>query len=332
MRNRLVQFALGFGLLALLVEVTLIAPRQIREAEQRPKTTAPTTPTTPRSDVDQSMNGMHMIETQEGRKEWEIWSKQALSLKPQEVLELKKVKAVFFSEKGVTFTVTGDEGRVQLKTKNLRVDGNVVTRSSNGYVFKTASMDYDSAAKVLKAPNKVTMLGPKDQDGHALKLTGSSMEASVLKATMDVRHEVRAEKALDKNRAALIRSQRSLFSGRDRTARFVGDVVLDLDSMRITGPEAEFEYDDKGQGVKSVYFAAGARVSDSDKWATADKVKVDFDQNRFIFRGHPRVVQNNDELRGEEIVFLDGGKRVRVQGARARVDEKRTLKATEKSN
>jgi len=38
------------------------------------------------------------------------------------------------------------------------------------------------------------------------------------------------------------------------------------------------------------------------------------------------VVQNNDELRGEEIVFLDGGKRVQVQRARAKVDEKRLEK------
>lgn len=323
MRNRLVQFGLGLGLLGLLVEVTLIAPRQIRDAENRP---APVPGAPPKNDVDQSMNGMHMIETQEGRKEWELWSNQAKSLKVQEVLELKKVRALFFSEKGVTFTVTGDTGRVQLKSKNMRVEGNVVTRSSNGYVFRTERMDYDSAAKILTAPNKVAMQGPKDQDGHALKLTGAMMEASVTKASMEVRRQVRAEKALEGNRAALIRSQRSLFSGRDRTARFTGDVILDLDSMRMTGPEAEFEYDDKGQAVKSVYFASGARVSDSDKWATADKVKVEFDQNRFIFRGHPRVVQNNDELRGEEIVFLDGGKRVRVQGARARVDEKRMEK------
>jgi lipopolysaccharide export system protein LptA len=73
-------------------------------------------------------------------------------------------------------------------------------------------------------------------------------------------------------------------------------------------------------------FSGGARVSDADKWATAQNVMVDFEKDRFIFRGHPRVVQNNDDLRGEEIVFLDGGKRVRVKGARARVDEKKLEK------
>jgi lipopolysaccharide export system protein LptA len=104
------------------------------------------------------------------------------------------------------------------------------------------------------------------------------------------------------------------------------DVVLDMDSMRITGPEAKFEYDPKSDAVKSVYVSGGARVSDTDKWATAQNLSVDFQSNKFVFRGNPRVVQNNDELRGEEIVFLDGGKRVQVQRARANVDEKRMEK------
>jgi lipopolysaccharide export system protein LptA len=56
-------------------------------------------------------------------------------------------------------------------------------------------------------------------------------------------------------------------------------------------------------------------------------VKVDFESNRFVFRGNPRVVQNNDELRGDEIVFLDGGKRVQVKSARAKVDQKRLEKS-----
>ena len=93
--------------------------------------------------------------------------------------------------------------------------------------------------------------------------------------------------------------------------------------MRITGPEASFAYDSKRDLIKTVNFTGGARVSDADKWATAQNVRVDFETNRYVFRGNPRVMQNNDELRGEEIVFLDGGKRVQVKSARAKVDENR---------
>ena len=333
-RNKLVQITLGVVLLGILIQVVLIAPKQIRDsahdANHASGTNSPDVnpSATGQNDIDQTMNGMHMIETQEGAKEWEVWATKAVSFKVKERLELEAVKVVFFSEKGVTFTVTGKKGTVQVKTKNLRVEGDVITRSSNGYVFKTESVDYDSAARRLVAPHEVEMTGPPDDQGKSLKLTGASMRASLKASTMEVERDVHAEKTLEQNRVAYIRSQRALFSGKDKTAQFRGDVILDMDSMRITGPRAQFELDEKGARVKSVLFGGGARVSDADKWATAQNVQVDFEQNRFVFRGGPRVVQNNDELRGEEIVFLDGGKRVQVTGARAKVDEQRMHKGS----
>ncbi|HMN67427.1 MAG TPA: LPS export ABC transporter periplasmic protein LptC [Bdellovibrionales bacterium] len=322
MRNRFVQIGLSVALLLLLIQVVLIAPSQIRDAET--KAALIPTPSLSQNDaVDQSLQGMHMIETHEGKKEWEIWADQAVSLKAKELLRLQAVKSIFFSESGVTFNTTGNKGTVQVKSKNLRIEGDVVMKSSNGYVFRTPDMDYYSDKRVIETDSPVEMIGPKDMKGRSLHLKGSGMFASLEKGSMEVLRDVRAELGLDQGRKAQIKSHRSLFNGKNRTAKFMGDVVLDMDSMRITGPEAQFLYDPKNDTLKTVVFSGGARVSDMDKWATAQRVSVDFETNRFVFRGNPRVVQNNDELRGEEIVFLDGGKRVQVSRARAKVDEKR---------
>lgn len=325
MRNRLIQIALSLAFLVLVVQVVLVAPSQIRDAEQR-AALLPAPAINAGSDVDQSMNAMHMIETHEGGKEWELWSDKARSLKAKEVLELDGVKAIFFSDSGVTFTVTGSTGTVQTKSKNLQVDGDVVTKSSNGYVFRTQSVDYDSASRTMRSTHPVEMVGPKDATGEGLYLTGVGMEAKLETNTMDILRDVKSTRVLESGKKAVIKSQRARFSAADRTAQFFGDVVLDMDAMRITGPEAKFEYDSVTQALKSVVFSGGARVSDMDKWATAQNVRVDFEKDRFIFKGAPRVVQNNDELRGEEIIFLDGGKRVQVKSARAKVDEKRLEK------
>ncbi len=325
MRNRLVQIALSLAFVGLLIQVVLIAPSQIRDVET--KASVLPTPDLSPGQVDQSIQGMHMIETHEAQKEWELWSDHAVSIKAREMFELSVVRATFFSDSGVTFNVTGDKGTVQTKAKDLRVEGDVVIKSSNGYTFRTPYMNYNSKSRTIVTDQAVEMIGPKDITGNALKLTGVGMQASLEKSTMEVLRDVKAHKSLEGGRKAVIRSHRSLFSGKDRTAKFLGDVILDMDAMRITGPEAQFQYDSDKDVVKSVVFSGGARVSDSDKWATAQNLRVDFETNRFVFRGNPRVVQNNDELRGEEIVFLDGGKRVQVQRARAKVDEKRLEKA-----
>ena len=259
MRKRLVQIALSAALLVVLIQVVLIAPSQIRDSVRGvTESKASLIPDVPKAlgkdsaEIDQSMIGMHTTGMQEGGKEWELESDYAVSLKGKDTWELTTVKAIFFGKKGVTFTVTGQRGSVQVKTKNLKVEGNVITRSSNGYVFRTHEMQYESVARELLAPGHVDMLGPKDEQGHALRLTGASMRASLDESTMNVVGEVKAEKTLDAGRIAYIRSQKALFSGKDRTANFNGDVVLDMDSMRITGPTAEFEYAAKSDTVKSV--------------------------------------------------------------------------------
>jgi lipopolysaccharide export system protein LptA len=55
------------------------------------------------------------------------------------------------------------------------------------------------------------------------------------------------------------------------------------------------------------------KVSDIDKFATSENVQYDPEQNKFTFNGHPRVVQNSDEITGDQIVFMNGGKKVRVE-------------------
>lgn len=326
MKTRMTQFILLGALALLVIQVVLIAPRQIRDESSAVSPTAAVNEPAPGPSINQSMKGMHMIETREGGKEWELWSERANSLRDKDLSELIAVRAIFFSNSGLTFTVTGQKGTVQVKTKNMRIEGDVVTRSSNGYVFKTSNLEYNSETRELLTDAPVEMLGPEDGVGHSLKLTGTGVKAQMREGTIHVQHDVKAEKTLDNSKKAFIRSNSGLFSGKERMAKFTGDVILDLDSMRITGPEAEFDYDPKKDSVRSVVFSSGAKVSDADKWATSQNLRVDFETNKFVFRGSPRLVQNNDELRGEEIIFLDGGKRVQVLRARAKVDEKRLEK------
>ena len=76
--------------------------------------------------------------------------------------------------------------------------------------------------------------------------------------------------------------------------------------------------------------SGGTRVTDHDKLATSEKVMVHFDDDRYVFSGSPRVVQNGDELVGDEISFLNGGKQVKVSNARAKIDSEDVEKTRKK--
>ena len=318
------KFLLGLLFVLLVVEIIVIAPKDVDQPP--PDEPGETSPQGPDTGVEQLMRGAHLVETREGEKEWELWAETATSYKEKAQWALQTVKTRFFGKDGVHFTVTGERGTVQVQTKDMIVKGSVRIRSSNGYVFKTEEVEYKSEERRLVAPQAVTMWGPKDGDGHSLFLRGQSLEADLNNALMTVHRDVKGEKAFRNDKRLLIRSQRADFSGKSNLARFSGEVVMDFETMRITGPEAVFEYGAEANMVRSVQVSGGVRVSDLDKWATSQRVSVNFDKDKYVFRGNPKVVQNNDELQGEEIVFLDGGRKVEVLKARAKVDKSRMEK------
>lgn len=272
---------------------------------------------------DQRMSQIHMLETREGQKDWELWSERARSLPDDQLVVLDEVDTLFHAKEGVTYRVSGKKGRIEVPHKNLEVSGQVKTKTSNGYTFYTDDMKYLSSERVLSTASLVKVVGPPKEGRRALQLTGRGLRTSLDESKVEVLDDVRAEKVLDKGQRAVIRSERASFDGDSTTASFLGEVILDVDNMRITGPKADFLYEPSGDILKSVIFSGGAKVSDPDKWATSDRVKVDFQKDQYVFSGNPRVVQNSDELRGEKIIFHDGGKRIEVIGAKAKIDRNR---------
>ncbi len=314
----------SFLVLVLVVQIVVLAPRNLNDQRGIGSLSAAETS---QPDVDQAMRGVHLVETRDGEREWELWADEALAFKSRNIWELKQVKVVLFSEKGTEFTVTGDAGEIETGSKNLKVSGHVVTRSSNGYVMKTDLAAYDSESRSLASPGRVEMTGPKDEKGNRINLVGEGLRADLVSSLIEINHSVRSERRLPPDRLIVIRSDGARFSARKKMAQFLGNVVMDMDQMRITGPEAEFEYASDQELVKSIAVKGGVKVSDAEKFATAENLNVQFEQDKYVFKGHPRVVQDNDEMRGDEIVFLEGGKKVLVQKVRAKVDEKSLEKA-----
>jgi len=174
---------------------------------------------------------------------------------------------------------------------------------------------------VIKTPDAIKMLGPPDDRGKGMVLTGIGMDANVEQSLMKILNKVSASKDLNDGKQFQIQSNSAEFSGKDRRARFMEDVAIDVGSVKMQGPEAQFDYRPGVDILQSVVVKGGVKVSDVDKFATSDTVKFDPEQNKFTFNGRPRVVQNQDEITGEQIVFIDGGKKVKVEKIRAKVEK-----------
>lgn len=179
------------------------------------------------------------------------------------------------------------------------------------------------------------MLGGKDQNGGDIKLNGGSLNADFATNEINVSHNVKATRKIliggkdeatggpkAQEKTAHIQAQRAVFSGRTNQAQFFGNVVIDVDAMSIAGPKAQFTYDKKTQMLNSLQVDGGVKVTDADKFATSGAVNMDLKEDRVVFSGNPRVVQNGDELIGDQIVLLNGGKKVQVSNAKVQIENK----------
>jgi LPS export ABC transporter protein LptC len=315
-------------LILLFVEVLIIFPNQVEHdktpifAEDEEGKPAPTPTPKPSLVAEQKMEGVHLVESQKGSRDWELFADAAEGKQGTSSWKLKKIRVFFYNNEKVEFTVTGDEGNIDSKSRNLQIKGDVVTQSTNGYSFKTPSIEYNSGSRRIQSPEQVAMLGPADNSGGGLSLKGYNMTADVDSSIMKIHRDVKATKALKDGKNFEVSADGAEFSGKNSEARFLGAVRVNYDGMKLEGPEASFLYDKAGSLLSSVAVKGGVKVSDADKFATSQSVNLDLLANKYVFKGAPRVVQNNDELIGEEIVFLDGGKRVKVENVRAKVENK----------
>ena len=316
-RNSIILALLFF---IVIVEIVVLAPKDLGISPAEDGANGAASSKVGGNASSQIMRDVHLVEAKHDGKEWELWAAKALRPKDNDDWDIEQVRVKFFASNGVIYNVTGKRGHVVPNKNDMRIEGNVITRSSNGYVFKTESAFYDSKNRLLTSPRDVEMTGPPDKEGGRLYLTGAEMTAEFATNLINVNRNVHARKNLKGDKVVTIESQRALFSGKTNSAQFFGNVVIDAETMRITGPEARFVYGQKAQSLDSVEVVGGIRVTDTDKFATSSSVNISFKDDRVVFNGSPRVVQNGDELVGDQIVFLDGGHKVQVSNAKAEMD------------
>jgi LPS export ABC transporter protein LptC len=268
----------------------------------------------------QIMQDFHLIESKPSGKEWELWSKRAEKPKDQEEWRIQGVRVRFYASSGVEYIVIGDRGVINTSKKDIKIIGGVETKSSNGYVFKSEQIVYESLNRVLKSPGPIAMQGFDSNGKMDLSLNGIDMISDFSNNRIEIKKNVQGKKLVKSDLFAAIRADRALLSGRDQTAEFYGAVTIDYAAMRISGPIAKFRYSSVYRDLEGIDVEGGIKVTDPEKFATSQTVNLNFNEDRIVFDGDPRVVQSGDEISGDRIVFFNGGKKVRVENVRAKVD------------
>lgn len=259
---------------------------------------------------EQKMIGVHLLENSKTEKGWELYAAEASGSKNDD-WTLKKVKVTFYSDDSSSFTVIGEVGEVDGFSKNMRIRGNVLTESSNGYSIETTELMYVSKEKKLFSTDAVVLRGPPDKDGSGLFLNGQTLEIKILENKISILNSVQANKMVD-NKLFKINSTSSTFSNKDKEALFYGNVRILYDNMKISSPYAEFKYSSQKNALETVQVYDDVILTDKTKTATCREMLINIPNDTMILKGNPRIKMGEDEIQGDEVIFSEKGKKIKI--------------------
>lgn len=272
-----------------------------------------------RKAVEQKMVGVHLVENSNNTKGWELHADEA-SGSSEELWVLKKVKVEFFNENESSFVVSGDIGEINGQTKNMVIRGQVVTQSSNGYQFETNDLNYVASDKKLISESLVRMLGPDDKNGAGFKLTGQGFKIDLTTNKMYIESNIEASKTID-GKNFNVTSNAAEFSNKNQEALFSDNVNMSFEKTKITAPQAFFRYSERQKALESILLKDHVVLKDEGKSAVCQQLLMNLIEDIMTLSGHPKVQMGEDEIQGEEIVFLEGGKKVKIN--KVKIDSKK---------
>jgi lipopolysaccharide export system protein LptA len=87
---------------------------------------------------------------------------------------------------------------------------------------------------------------------------------------------------------------------------------MKFDKTTITAPQAFFRYSEKQKELQSILLKDHVVLRDEGKSAVCKSLLMNLSEDTMTLSGHPKVQMGEDEIQGEEIVFLEGGKKVKM--------------------
>jgi len=141
----------------------------------------------PPKGVDMQIGDIHYEQTDKNAsKEWELDAKSAQYFKGENKIVLQSIELTFFSGEGKAYKLTADEGELYTDSKDVKVSGNVVFLTEDGYHVQADSFKYNAGERKIFTNDRVHI------SGKELVMTGKGMVVDLETEKLYILEEVKA--------------------------------------------------------------------------------------------------------------------------------------------
>jgi LPS export ABC transporter protein LptC len=137
-------------------------------------------------DLQARLKGIYMIEEDQGRRTLELWADSAQVYGEGDNILLEEIKAFLYLESKEKIQIRGEKGKINGKTKNMELAGQVIFVNSDGTSLLTDYLEWDAQKREMKSPDPVTIRG------GGMEIKGKGMVTHVDRQTLILKEDVKA--------------------------------------------------------------------------------------------------------------------------------------------
>jgi len=107
---------------------------------------------------DVELEGVRFTQTEGGDTLWYLTADSAVMLQGGAAAMLLGISVEFIEKTGERVTVTGNSGKLDIKSKNFMLEGNIVAKSSDGTLLRTEKLFWSADKKVMETKTPVEIV------------------------------------------------------------------------------------------------------------------------------------------------------------------------------
>jgi LPS export ABC transporter protein LptC/lipopolysaccharide transport protein LptA len=268
------------------------------------------------------IEGLELKENKGMFTSWELSSEAADVYKDKGIILFDKVSTKIFSEtdhNSYRINSSG-KGTYFINDDRFVLNNDVVIRTSNGFVFTTDAVQYDSENKSLKTNRPVTARGMTSKN-DVLSIEGTGLKGNIDSGDFSITKKVSTKVGEDLE----IKSGFVSFNKDGNQAVFKKDIYAKRDNMDIRGDQLLATYDKDGSLQKldvlgNVMLNMEGKNRGSRK-ALCDHAEISGKDSSVVLLGRPEFHAGEDIMTGEKITFYTDTDEVLVEKVRAEVSD-----------
>jgi len=138
----------------------------------------------PKIKGDLKVGNLFLTEEKEGTVQWELEAKLAESFRKDNKTVLEDLQVTMYGQGGRVVTLRGDRARIDERTRNMEVEGDVVVTSSDGLRLRTDFLQYDHSRREITTESAVTI------NGKGVRISGKGLRMELANETISILREV----------------------------------------------------------------------------------------------------------------------------------------------